>query len=311
MRYILSTALFQLCCFFATAQSSEDLYKEGMRRYGNKDYVQAKNYFSKAITANKDSAKYYLQRGRANYELKKFQEAFDDYALTLKVDPNNVFAYLYRADLLLNSNQPYESIKEANMAIMLTNVDSIKVTGYINNGVARCNVRDFDGAYKDLMKALSYDSLNPAVYNNLAMIFDEQGDSAKAIAYNVKAYQLDTNFLPALSNIGFIRAKYGNYKGAIAYFDKALKRQPDMAYVYNNRGYAKMMIQDYDGAREDIDHSIKLLPDNSYAYRNRALLNIALKKNKKVCADLLKAKELGFDAMYGDEVEKLLKQYCH
>lgn len=310
MKTTIYAFLFLVVSGNCIAQTAEDFYKEGMRRITEKNYAEAEKYFTKAIGANKDSAKYYLQRGKVDYALGKFQEAYNDYTYTLALDKNNVAAYLLRADLLLNANKPYESIKDANMAIMLTTVDSIKKAGFINNGVARSSVRDFDGAYKDLMKALTYDSLDPAIYNDLGNIFDEQGDTGKAIMYNLKSYKLDTSFMPALSNIGFIRSKAGNYKDAIPYFDLVLKRHPDMAFVYNNRGYAKLKMGDLDGAMDDINKSIKLLPSNSYAFRNRALIYIEQKKNKKACADLNKAQELGFEQMYGDEVKKLLKQYC-
>ncbi|HEY6162279.1 MAG TPA: tetratricopeptide repeat protein [Bacteroidia bacterium] len=291
------------------AQSSEDLFKEGQRRYTEKNYAEAETFFNKAITANKDSAKYYVMRGKTYFNLEKYKEAFRDYCTAIDLDKGNVEAYLLRADFLLNVNKPYESIKDANMAIMLTHVDTVKRDGYLNNGMARLQVRDFEGAFNDLMKAYSYDSLDPAIFNEMGHVFMEQGDTTKAIYYARLSFKLDTSDVVPLANIAFIRSSAGNYKDAMPYFDMVIKRKP-LAYNYNNRGYARFKLGDIKGALDDINRSIKMDPTNSYAYRNRALVYIEMNKMKKVCADLNKAKELGFKQQYGNEVDELQKKYC-
>ena len=308
MKYFLLflTALLPVRLF---AQSSEDIFKEGERRYKEKNYAEAEKFLNKAITANKDSAKYYVLRGKTEFVLRKYKEAFRDYCTAIELDKGNVEAYMLRADFLLNVNKPYESIKDANMAIMLTNVDTVKRDGYLNNGMARLQVRDFEGAFKDLMKAYSFDSLDPSIFNEMGHVFMEQGDSTKAIYYANLSYKLDTSSVIPLANIAFIRSSAGNYKDAMPYFDMVIKKKPE-AYYFNNRGYAKMKLGDLKGALDDVDRSLKMDPTNSYAYRNRALVYIGMKKMKKVCADLNKAKELGFKQQYGNEVDELLEKYC-
>jgi tetratricopeptide (TPR) repeat protein len=293
----------------AWGQSAEDFYREGMRRAAQKELKEAEKLFSKAIALSPDSARYFISRGQVYVELEMRKEAFLDFTSAIRLNRNDPFPYYLRATLETGSD-PYESIKDGNMVIMLSTADSLKKAAYINNGAARGIVRDFEGAYQDLLKALSYDSLDPAAYINLANVMRNLGDTAKAIGYCFKAHQLDTTLFMPIANIGFIRATAGDYKGALPYFDWALRKKPDASLVYNNRGYAKMKLGDLKGALADIEHSLKLFPQNSYAYRNRALVYIEEKKYKKACEDLHTASALGFKLNYGDEVDKLIKEYC-
>ncbi len=112
----------------------------------------------------------------------------------------------------------------------------------------------------------------------------------------------------------YVKEKMGDYMGAIEDYSKAITLfrgdTVNESKAYSNRGHAKYMLKDYKGALEDLDMAIRLNPDDPYIYRNRALIFIAIKNQIMICFDLKKALDLGFTNQYGDEVEKLMEEYC-
>jgi regulator of sirC expression with transglutaminase-like and TPR domain len=55
-----------------------------------------------------------------------------------------------------------------------------------------------------------------------------------------------------------------------------------------------------------INQSIELDPSNTWAYKNRALVYIELGQNDKALNDLHRAKELGYEEDYDNEVNELI-----
>lgn len=49
-------------------------------------------------------------------------------------------------------------------------------------------------------------------------------------------------------------------------------------------------------------------PDNSYAYKNRAKVLLQLRETEQAIEDLLTARELDYELLYDDEVDRLLAE---
>src|SRR5205807_561570 len=152
------------------AQQAEDFYKEGMRRMSERNFAEAENFFTKAISLSKDSSSYFYERGRCRFQSRKYNDAYSDYSTAIELDPANSAAYLARAALLLFAMKYDPSIRDANMAIMNSTSRLIKKEAYINNGIARTRQRDYSGAFADMYKALSFDSLDPSLYCEIGNI---------------------------------------------------------------------------------------------------------------------------------------------
>src|SRR5688500_15135410 len=163
---LLSVIVFSLCFSLSSlSQTPEEYYKQGNEKYKEKKFQEAIKLYGKAIDKMKDSCKYYVARGDAYAELGKFQQALDDFGTAIYVKSTYYPAYQSRSYVLQKVGMFEESIKDNNMVIMLAPNDTIKKNGYLNNGVNRALMRDFEGAYTDYMKALKFDSLDPNIYN--------------------------------------------------------------------------------------------------------------------------------------------------
>jgi tetratricopeptide (TPR) repeat protein len=296
---------------FCSAQDAESYYKEGKRKFDSKQYKESVSYFNNAIKVAPDSIKYLFAAGEACMKTGDLQSAYKNFTKIISIDGNYVNAYLKRSLVLSWSDMYYESIKDGNMVIMLTDIDTVRSQALIYNSSSRCSLRDFEGAMQDLKKAIKYDSLNEDIYNQMAIALLGLGDTLGALNSVKKGYYIDTNSLISVTNMGFFLSMYKNYAESIYYFNRTIKFYPEGFYAYNNRGYALMMIGKYDEALADINKSIKINGTNSFAFRNRALVYLKMNKTKKACDDLYKAKELKFTEIYGNEVEKLIKSNCN
>ena len=69
-------------------------------------------------------------------------------------------------------------------------------------------------------------------YNNQGLAKQNLGDYEGAIADYTKALEIDPDFADAYYNRGNAKKKLGDYKGAIADYNKALEIGPDFAAAY-------------------------------------------------------------------------------
>ena len=114
--------------------------------------------------------------------------------------------------------------------------DSIKAGRLlVNLAILQKNIRDYKGSEDTSLKALVYLSKSQnkrrisSIYNNLGVVYDEQGDMVNAIKYHQKAreirQQLDNQlyFVHSLNNLGKLFKDDGQYEEAIIYFERALQ----------------------------------------------------------------------------------------
>ncbi len=103
-------------------------------------------------------------------------------------------------------------------------------------------------------------------YNNIGLVYDNQGDYGKALEYYLKALAIHEKTLgrehpstaTSYNNIGLVYGNQGDYGKALEYFFKALAihektlgpEHPDIATLYNNIGGMYKDQGDYDRALE-------------------------------------------------------------
>jgi len=186
-------------------------------------------------------------------------------------------------------------------------------THYFKNGSAKYSLEDFNGAIKDLDRAIELQKDYAAAYYVRAICYGELGEMNKANIDFSKVLELNPNYKEVFVNRAYyVKAQNNDFEGAIEDYNKfiELNNNGNNAFAFNNRGFAKYKLGHYAEALKDIDNSIKIDSQNSYAYKNRALILVALDSLDNACVNLNKAIELGYSANYDDEVQKLILEYC-
>jgi tetratricopeptide (TPR) repeat protein len=184
---------------------------------------------------------------------------------------------------------------------------------FYKNGNAKYQLKDFNGAIKDLDKAIELKPAFMQAYHTRAMCYGELKIYDKALNDFNTAIELNPNFKNAyLNRAYYVKVNSGDYIGAIEDYNKfiLLNKDGNNAFALNNRGFAKFYLNDTIGALKDIQSSISIDSTNSYAYKNRALILISLDSIKLACRDIKKALQLGYTKNYDNEVQLLEDKYC-
>ncbi|WP_196886410.1 tetratricopeptide repeat protein [Aureivirga sp. CE67] len=203
-----------------------------------------------------------------------------------------------------------KALEDFDTALNLTENIKYKSILYSNRGATKYKIRDFQGSYKDVKKAIELDKNNLDALNNLASVCDEVGKPEETIVYLKKILEIQPKYTAAYVNLGFKYQTMGKHKEAINYFNQAISLDPNEPFAYSNRSFSKLQTKDLDGAMQDILKSLTIYDANSYAYKIRALILIEQKKYETACDDLNTASKLGYTNQYGSEVDELKEKYC-
>jgi len=143
-----------------------------------------------------------------------------------------------------------------------------------------------------------------------------------------ESLRLDPRYTPSLCYRGVVNYLERNYPAALADLDRALALQPDLSGAYRDRGKVKLALQDeegaladfgraieldprsealfwrglvrhdrgeYRGALADLDVAVASAPQDAEALFLRAMVKEGLDDHGAACADVARARELGYE----------------
>jgi tetratricopeptide (TPR) repeat protein len=165
-------------------------------------------------------------------------------------------------------------------------------------------------AYNDLHVSLQRNPLDKQIRLNYGTILCQMDSIEQGIGIFKQLIREDKNDFIACQNIGYFSMNKEKYDTALVYFNRALSINPKLGLTYNNRGFLEYKMGNNREALKDINTSLKLDKTNAFAYKNRALISIAEGRMEDACADLIKARSLGYAEKYGNEVNQLIQQNC-
>lgn len=307
---ILSALLFVLISVNLFSQSKEEISRKADSLYGKELYSEALQEYMNGLSMFPDDRDFLLQKAVCLDRLGEVTDAYESYSVLIQKYPTYSNGYNNRAMLLLRAQEFELSLKDIDKAIEYAESDSIRVGCLMNRGAVEFHTRDFEGAYRDLNKALGIDPKNIDVMNNLAAVCNEVGKPEMTFVYLKRILEVDPRNIGATSNFGFAYQERGQYDSAIYFFNKVILLDPKEALGYSNRGFCYYKKGKYELALKDVDLSLDLYPSNAYAHRTRALINIARGKTDDACKDMEMALLYKFTITYGNEVEELKKKYC-
>ena len=196
----------------AIAQTAQDYYDSGMKKFRDGQDNAAIEDLSKAIELDPDNVYSYYNRALINAESGKYEEAVPDYSKVIELDPKHVHAYN-------------------------------------NRGSARANVDDYKGAEKDFEKAIELDPEFTVSYYNLIDLYISKGDSDH-IRYYSDALRVSTALAEkfpkdarAHGYNGLVRNKLELYEWSVKDYNKAIELDPNNARYYEGRGSSKLQLK--------------------------------------------------------------------
>lgn len=222
-----------------------------------------------------------------------------------------------------NSNFKSGNFQEAisNYTELMEMVDTktVRKTCFINRGLSYGKLRKYDLAILDFTEAIKLDSTDMASFVDRGMAkmykgyLEQSKNDFKVVLDNGSNKRMNENSLYWLARINYSQT---NFEETIEFCNLFCKKNPNDAEVYFIRGTANDMLRNFKKSIKDYTKAIKLKPNYVKAIANRGTAKInlltgngniqpSLKKTKKACVDLKRAKELGDSA-----VDDLIYVYC-
>ena len=131
-------------------ERSRELLLDGYIQSDFDNHQLAIEYFTEAIRLNPNNLFAFLNRAYSKHKIKDIAGAWDDLNIALEIDPNNGIAFYNRAILNWKLGHQLSSIKDYSKAIN----KNIKLkNAYAIRGILKSNIGDAEGACADWQKA--------------------------------------------------------------------------------------------------------------------------------------------------------------
>jgi tetratricopeptide (TPR) repeat protein len=217
-------------------------------------YERAIKDFDKAISLDGKNAKAHMLRGQA-LGLLKDKGALPSLAKALRLDPNLVEVYFYRAELLFETN-PDAALQDLDRAIALKS-DALS---YFKRGTTYAKLGKLQEAVDDYAKSIELDTGFVEAYFHRAELLLESNPEVALEDFG-KVIELKPDSRNYFKR-GFAHAKLGKLQEAVDDYAKSIELEPNFAMAYNNRAWElqKMGPSYLPEALKDALTAVKLQP---------------------------------------------------
>jgi PQQ-dependent catabolism-associated CXXCW motif protein len=247
-------------------------YSRGTNYAANKQFDNAIEDFTRAISIDRNYADAYIQRARAYMSKEDYNLAMTDLAKAAEVnpqkkpevekmlrDPKVAAGYVVRGRALHDKQQYDPAIKEYDTAIQIAPDDA---DAYYNRGRAYYAKKDYPRAIEDFSQAVKLDPKNVGAFNNRGHAYYSMGDYDNSIINYSQAIALSPREKVLRSNRASAYEKKRDCDRAIQDYDSAIAIDPKYGDAYKNRGACYAEKEDYEKAISDLTQAIALNPGN-------------------------------------------------
>jgi len=293
--------------------SFDDYYNQGISAFNHKNYEQAINKFTRALSLDPNHTDAYVWRSDAYIQLGQYQQTIEDCTQIISIDPDNIPAYVRRGFARLSLEEYQQSLEDSNRAISLisltfnqTDTNSWLSQAYAQQGDAHQSLGNSNEAIENYQKSLDIvpnddlraklDALNNAKnhlfdqYFNQGITLVNQGNySQEAIEQFTRALSLNPNHADAYVWRGYVYHCLNKHQQALDDWNQAIRLNPNDANTYCNRATAYNDLKNYEQALNDSNQAIRLNPNHVTAYYNRAFAQMELGEYQQAIDDCKEA----------------------
>ena len=239
--------------------------------------------------------------------------AVEEYNKTINLKNDYGPAYLYRGlitrrykqigDTLYRYGQIVEDFKRA-IALEPNNPDA-----HYYLGMTYVDLDQRKEAKEILLKTLQFKKQYKAVYLQLGLIAEGEGDHAKAITHFEKELEIDPESVRAYQRLGDLYSSYSTEFGrAKATLEKALELQPNHVSTLLNYASTLYYLDQLGAATEQFETVIQINPKNLTANYNLALMYEYTGKTQQAINRWKKFLELNPPAEWKEDAEQHLRE---
>lgn len=220
-----------------------------------------------SFSLSAQDAKYYITQGDNYYSARDYANAINSYTQALSVDPNNASAYNKRGFTLLNQDRKNvdKAMEDFNQALLI----NPRYAAAHNNLAWGFDIKNqLKNAYTEYSEAIGLDKNNAQYLSRRGYILYKMGDYCNAALDFTNSLSIDPTKDDVWNNRARAYLKKNEFDSAIADLDEAIRLKPDNSGYYNNRGLGYNYLGEYEKAIADFTASIEKDPKNSLPYIN-------------------------------------------
>ena len=170
--------------FLTTGLFAQDYTYDDVEKYAKQGkFKKALEAIDYLIVLEPNRSYYYINKSLCQIQLREYEEAMKTLTEGIELMPDSIFLYNNRAVLYRAFKNFKAADKDLTEAYNRAKTKEDKVRLLVNRGGNRADLRDFEGAYKDLMAALELEPKNLGVLNNLAATCSELHKQDEALMY--------------------------------------------------------------------------------------------------------------------------------
>jgi tetratricopeptide (TPR) repeat protein len=215
-------------------------------------FKEAVMWLDSAIQLQKSEANYFVNRALAYQGQYDTIAALTDYEQALKLDPEHALALNNLSLLKRNSQSPFDLLAQAIQG------DSSQRHPYLQRAKLRFEDGDYDGAHRDLTKALALDDSDPEIWFTRGLVRERLSNLQEAYSDYTMAIELKEDHFKSWINRANVLLKLTRYQDAIDDYTVALIYHADFASAYYNRAIAKRYLGHQAQACEDLTKAARL-----------------------------------------------------
>ncbi|MBD3410674.1 MAG: tetratricopeptide repeat protein [Ignavibacteriales bacterium] len=205
----------------------------GEREEAIADYTRAMKHYVENDVA---LAALYNNRGYEKRQLKDYREAVNDFSKAISLNPDSFAAHWRRASTYGHLGQYEKSIRDYDEAIRMATSDRVLASLYLGRAYEKRFTQDYEGAMKDVVKALAFnDQMAEAYYLSGKINYENLKNRNSAIADFERAIEISQH--PGTYS-AFSRFYLGDGDEAVdemqAVIDRARKAEKDEDVAYYN-----------------------------------------------------------------------------
>lgn len=240
----------------------------------------------------------------------RYDEGLEIIKKIIKNKQASNITYYYKACCEQGNRNFESSIESATTALKMTNktdtlyphILSIRALSYAYAGKINLGIADNEIVIKE-------NPDNVYFLVNMSYLYGENRQFYNCIKTLKHAITLDSLNVYLLNNLAYYNCEAKDYKATIKYAMKGLKLAKDStmtATLLNSLGFAEAKIVSVDKGLQTIEKSITYWPSNPYAYNYLGLIYLDKKEIDEACKNFNIAKQLGGANL----TEGYIKQYC-
>jgi protein O-GlcNAc transferase len=205
-----------------------------------------------------------IEEAMSHHRAGRLMQAEDVYKHVLQIKPNHPDALHLLGTIAHQKGEHDSAIELINKALAIAPSAAM----YSNLGIAIQAQGNLDKAIECFREALRLDPNHAKAYNNIGMALGDQGKLGAAIESFVQALTLEPGYATAYYNLAITLQDHGHLNDAVECYQKAVAIDPQNAAAYFNLGNTLHEQGNRDAALESFQKALALEPGSAKGHNN-------------------------------------------